>query len=49
MIMFNNTLRGLHNVLIFRRSLEMLFLDTPVFGKFTKIIPEQLQKMKIEN
>ena len=35
---FNGTLRGLHNVLVFRRFLEMLFLDTAVFGKFTTYI-----------
>ena len=44
--MFNDTLRGLHNALVFRRFLEIWFLDTAVFGKFTKIIPEQLQKIE---
>ena len=43
---FNDILRGLHNVLLFRRFLEMWFLDIAVLGKITNIIPEQLQKIE---
>jgi len=47
MTIFNDTLRGLQNVLVFRFFIEMCFMDTAVFGKFTKIIPEKLQKIAI--
>jgi len=43
---FNDTLRGLQNVFVFRLFLEIIFLDTAVVGKFTKIIPEQLHKIE---
>ena len=45
MTIFNDALRGLHNVSVFRRFLEMWFLDIAVFGKLTKVIPENLQKI----
>ena len=44
MTIFRDTLRGLHNVLVFRHFLEIRFFD--IFGWFTKIIPEKLPKIE---